>query len=111
MSTRPKKTGLPLRKPRASTPRFALPPLQGRDQDIALIDGLLERVDQGGSTLLISGEPGIGKSALLDVARHRAGERGVSVLGMTGVLAEVHLPFAALELALRPLMKRAEALV
>ena len=29
---------------------------------------------------------------------------------MTGVLAEVHLPFAALEQALRPLMKRAERL-
>ncbi|MET4308097.1 AAA family ATPase [Bradyrhizobium sp. RT4b] len=85
--------------------------MQGRAQDIALIDHLIERIDQGGSTLVISGEPGIGKSALLDVARHRASERGFSVLSMTGVLAEVHLPFAALEQALRPLMKGAEGLV
>ncbi len=84
--------------------------LRGREQDIALIDHLIERIDRGGSTLVISGEPGIGKSALLDVARHQAGERGVSVLSMTGVLAEVHLPFAALEQALRPLMKRAASL-
>jgi AAA ATPase domain len=85
--------------------------LQGRDHDIALIDHLIDRIDQGGSTLVISGEPGIGKSALLELARHRAGERGISVLTMTGVLAEVHLPFAALEQALRPLMKRAASLV
>jgi DNA-binding CsgD family transcriptional regulator len=85
--------------------------LQGREQDIALIDRLIDRIDQGGSTLVIGGEPGIGKSALLEVAKDRASERGICVLSMTGVLAEVHLPFAALEQALRPLMKRAEALV
>ncbi|WP_216850575.1 LuxR family transcriptional regulator [Acidisoma sp. L85] len=85
--------------------------LQGRQQDIALIDHMIERIDQGGSTLVISGEPGIGKTALLDIAKRRARERGVSVLAMTGVLAEVHLPFAALEQALRPLMKRADSLV
>jgi predicted ATPase len=85
--------------------------LQGREDDIALIEHLIDRIDQGGSTLIISGEPGIGKSALLEVAKHRALERDVSVLSMTGVLAEVHLPFAALEQAMRPLMKRAAGLV
>jgi DNA-binding CsgD family transcriptional regulator len=78
---------------------------------MALIGRLIDRIDQGGSTLVISGEPGIGKSALLEFARHQASERGISVLSMTGVLAEVHLPFAALEQALRPLMKRAAGLV
>ena len=78
---------------------------------MALIGRLIDQIDQGGSTLVISGEPGIGKSALLEVARHQASERGISVLSMTGVLAEVHLPFAALEQALRPLMKRAAGLV
>ncbi len=66
--------------------------------------------DQGGATLVFSGEPGIGKSAVLDVAKQQARKRGFSVLAMTGVLAEVHLPFAALEQALRPLMKRTERL-
>ncbi len=60
---------------------------------------------------MISGEPGIGKSALLNVAQHRSNQRGFCVLSMTGVLAEVHLPFAALEQALRPLMKRTTGLV
>lgn len=59
---------------------------------------------------MISGEPGIGKSALLEIAKHHAVSRNISVLTMTGVLAEVHLPFAALELALRPLMNRTAAL-
>ena len=85
--------------------------LQGRDHDIALIERMIERIDQGGSTLVISGEPGIGKSALLEEARRRARERDLAVLSMTGVLAEVHLPFAALEQALRPLMKEAAGLV
>lgn len=85
--------------------------LQGRDHDIALIDQMIERIDQGGSALVISGEPGIGKSALLEEARRRARVRDLAVLSMTGVLAEVHLPFAALEQALRPLMKEAAGLV
>jgi DNA-binding CsgD family transcriptional regulator len=84
--------------------------LQGRETEIALIDQLLDRIDQGGSTLVISGAPGIGKSALLEEAKSRARELGITVLGMTGVLAEVHLVFAGLEQALRPLMKQAKSL-
>jgi len=75
------------------------------------MDHLIDRIDQGGSTLVISGEPGIGKSALLEIARRRAGERDIVILNMNGVLAEVHLPFAALEQALRPLMRRIGNLV
>lgn len=99
--------GAPARSARVSGPEF----LQGRDRAIALIDQMIARIDQGGSTLVISGEPGIGKSALIEQARHRARERDLKVLSMTGVLAEVHLPFAALEQALRPLMKEAVNLV
>ena len=57
--------------------------MQGREAEIALIDRLLERIDQGGSTLIISGAPGIGKSALLDEAKSWARERGIIVLSMT----------------------------
>jgi len=96
--------------PRASATRSPFPFLQGREKDVALIDHLIDRIDQGGSTLVISGEPGIGISALLAAAKHRAQECGFLVLSMTGVLAEAHLPFAGLEQALRPLMKRAEGL-
>lgn len=85
--------------------------LQGRDQDVALIDHLFDRIDQGGSTLVITGEAGIGKTALLEHAKHQARERGFSVLTMTGVLAEVHLPYAALERVLRPLTRQMASLV
>ena len=110
MTGRRKKTDLRRRKLRENTVASAFPFLRRREDEIALVSGLLDRVDQGGATLVIGGEPGIGKSAVLDVAKHLARERGFSVLAMTRVLAEVHLPFAALEQALRPLVKRAERL-
>src|SRR5215470_17496880 len=110
MAKRLKKTALPRRKQREGAPRSRVSSLQGRETEVALIDQLLDRIDQGGSTLVISGAAGIGKSALLEEANSRARERGITVLGMTGVLAEVHLVFAGLEQALRPLMKQAKSL-
>lgn len=85
--------------------------LRGREEEMALVSGLIQRIDQGGASLLITGEPGIGKSALLEFARQQAGEAGLTVLAMTGAPAETHLPFAALEQAVRSLMKHAPALV
>jgi DNA-binding CsgD family transcriptional regulator len=110
MAKRLKKTATPQQNQRKSVPSSSVPSLQGREVEIALIDQLLDRIDQGGSTLVLSGAPGIGKSALLDEAKSRARERGITVLSTTGVLAEVHLAFSGLERALRPLMKRAKSL-
>jgi DNA-binding CsgD family transcriptional regulator len=99
-----KKTRLRLcKRLRANGTRLVL---QGREEDVALIDHLINRTDRGGWTLVINGEPGIGKSALLAEAKYRAAESEFLVLSVTGVLAEVHLPFAGLEQALRPLLKR-----
>jgi hypothetical protein len=84
---RAKKTYSPLRKRRMAT-RPASLVLQGREQDIALIDHLIGRIDQGGSTLIISGEPGIGKSALLEVARH-APQRGCGGAGYDGQIGRI----------------------
>src|SRR5215469_7360510 len=69
MAKRLKRTPLPRPKQREGAPRSRVPSLQGRETEIALIDQLLDRIDQGGSTLVISGEPGIGKSALLEAAK------------------------------------------
>src|SRR3954471_7361054 len=109
MAKRSKKSAFP-QKQRDRIPRSSAPFLLGRETEIALIDQLLGRIDQGGSTLFISGAAGIGKSALLEEAKNRARERGIVVLGMTGVLAEVHLAFAGLQQALHPLMKQAKSL-
>ena len=72
MTKRPKKTALPRPEQREGAPRSRAPSLQGRETEIALIDQLLSRIDLGGSTLVISRAPGIGKSALLEEAKNRA---------------------------------------
>ncbi|WP_076859609.1 helix-turn-helix transcriptional regulator [Bradyrhizobium mercantei] len=111
MAKRQRKSASPQEKKRESAARPRVPSLQGREPEIALIDQLLDRMDQGGSALVFSGAPGVGKSALLEEAKSRARDRGIIVLSMAGVLAEVHLAFAGLEQALRPLMKPVKSLV
>jgi predicted ATPase len=61
-----------------------------------------------GAALVLLGEPGIGKSALLDYLRQRA--RDVLVLHVTGVQAEQELAFAGLYQLLDSLAARADAL-
>jgi tetratricopeptide (TPR) repeat protein len=55
--------------------------LAGRDAALAAVDAALDDAVEGsGTTMLVSGEPGIGKSALLAEAARRAAARGVRVL-------------------------------
>src|SRR3954451_18563894 len=54
-----------------------------------------------GGGLVLRGEPGIGKSALLDYAAEQA--TGMRVLRARGIEAEAELPFSALYELLRPL--------
>ena len=81
-------------------------PLLGRDAEIELLASLLDGIQEGGGALVLSGEPGIGKSRLLAVAAGFARERGFTVLSATGVQSEAHLPFAGLHQLLRPLRFR-----
>ncbi|HEY0107807.1 MAG TPA: AAA family ATPase [Rhizomicrobium sp.] len=90
--------------------RIASPVLYGREGDMALIEGLIDRVRDGGSALVISGEPGIGKSSLLEAAQDRAHARGLRVLRLCGVTSEAHLPFGALQQAIGPILGRADTL-
>jgi DNA-binding CsgD family transcriptional regulator len=54
--------------------------LFGRDSEMALLTGLLKEVALGhGSSVLIEGEPGIGKSALVRAAVAEAGKAGCQV--------------------------------
>jgi DNA-binding CsgD family transcriptional regulator len=68
--------------------------LLGRRNECEIVDRVLNaaRVGQGG-TLVIHGEPGIGKSTLLDYAMDTA--TGFQVLRAIGNEAEKELPFAA----------------
>ncbi len=56
----------------------SLPPLVGRKQELARLERHL--AGEGSPLLLLAGEPGIGKSRLLDEVLHRAPQVGWSVL-------------------------------
>src|SRR5277367_3553394 len=84
--------------------------LIGRDQDLARVDAVLDGVRDRGAALLIRGEPGIGKSALLDRARGRASSLGARTLATVGVESESELAFAGLHQLLRPIGSNIERL-
>ncbi|UWE07448.1 LuxR family transcriptional regulator [Actinacidiphila bryophytorum] len=78
--------------------------LRGRAAEQAALDALLEAAAAGRSgVLVVRGEPGIGKTALLGYAEERARLAGrVTVVRATGVETEAEIPFASLHLLLRP---------
>ncbi|WP_043632905.1 helix-turn-helix transcriptional regulator [Nonomuraea candida] len=83
--------------------------LYGREAETSVIDELLDRVRAGRSgALVLKGEPGIGKTALLDYAAGRAG--GIQVIRRSGVPSESELAYAGLHLLLRPVLHRADRL-
>jgi AAA ATPase domain len=89
-----------------ATARDEAAPLLGRDQERRLLRSLLDEVAIHGQTLVLRGEPGVGKSRLLSDAARTARERGMSVLTTTGVQSEADLPFAGLHQLLRPVRGR-----
>ena len=77
--------------------------LLGRDAERARLAGLLGGARDGASAaVVIRGEPGIGKSALLDDAVDAAG--GMTVLRARGVESESELSFAGLADLLGPVV-------
>jgi DNA-binding CsgD family transcriptional regulator len=68
----------------------------GREQQLGLIEDFVDRIAEGPAVLLLSGEPGIGKTALWDAGVTRARERGATVLQYGAVEVEAAVPFAAL---------------
>ena len=77
--------------------------LYGRSDDCAVLTRLLAAAKSGDSAaLVVRGEAGVGKTALVDWFHHEAGQQGVEVLRCAGVASESHLPFAGLHQLLRP---------
>ncbi len=75
----------------------------GRAADRARIDALLDHARSGVSGMVIvSGEPGIGKSALLSYAVDAAVD--MTILSTTGIKAESELPFSGLAELLHPIL-------
>jgi DNA-binding CsgD family transcriptional regulator len=76
----------------------------GREAERERIDTLLSGARAGsGGALVLRGEPGIGKSALLRYAEDRADD--MRVLRARGVEAEAELPFSGLHELLRPALE------
>ncbi|MFI7575683.1 AAA family ATPase [Micromonospora sp. NPDC049497] len=78
--------------------------LIGRSGEVALLDGFLADSATGGAALLVSGEAGAGKTALLDLAAPRAAVRGFRVLRAAGVEFESEMSYTGLLWVLTPLL-------
>ncbi|NUP47995.1 MAG: DUF2791 family P-loop domain-containing protein [Catenulispora sp.] len=96
--------GVPLGSvPQESAPRPGpVLPLLGRQAECAAIEQLLDAVRNGlGQAMVLTGEPGAGKTHLLDFAAEAAGD--VTVIRLVGVESETRLAHGALHRLLRPL--------
>ncbi len=68
----------------------------GREAEAQLVDRLIDGLHEGGGALIVRGEPGIGKSALLEHARECVIAAGGRVLSTVAVESEAELAFAGL---------------
>lgn len=84
--------------------------LVGREREIGMLEAWLCQVRERGGALLVRGEPGVGKSALLAAASDRAESDGMQVWRLSAVRSEMGLSFAGLHQILRPLLERAHDL-
>ncbi|MET7395007.1 AAA family ATPase [Dactylosporangium sp. NPDC005572] len=84
--------------------------LFGRERESQRLAELVASARHGGGALVVRGEAGIGKSALLRQAGLVAAGHGLLVLSVTGTEAEARLPFAGLHQLLRPILGRADEL-
>jgi hypothetical protein len=87
----------------------SVPVLLGRQRERDALDGLLEDLRSGhGRALVVRGEAGVGKSALLEYAVGAAPD--MRVVRAVGVESEMELAFAGLHQLCAPLLGRLERL-
>src|SRR4029077_3859919 len=91
------------------TPSEPMPGLLDRERERAALDGLLGDLRLGrGGALVVRGEVGVGKSALLEYVAGAAADMRVAQAG--GVKSEMELAFASVHLLCAPLLDRLEDL-
>ena len=83
----------------------------GRAAELALIDEFLARAAADGGSLLLAGEPGVGKTALLQAAADYAMIAGTRVVRAEGVEFETTGVFSGLSQILIPLSAGLEMLL
>ena len=77
--------------------------LVGRDRELETLRSFLGAAADDGATLLLTGEPGVGKTALLVAAAQMAAADGVRVIRGAGVEYETDVSFAGLHQLVDPL--------
>src|SRR6202049_2598412 len=78
--------------------------LLGRERECEVLDRLLDGARGGrGGVLVVHGEAGVGKTALLDYAVEAA--RGFRIARTSGIEAEMELPFAAAQQLCSPFLE------
>src|SRR6266478_1831979 len=89
-------------------PSEPMPALLDRERERAALDGLLGDLRLGrGGALVVRGEAGVGKSALLEYV---VGAADMRVVRAAGVESEMELAFASVHLLCAPLLDRLESL-
>ncbi|WP_030454862.1 helix-turn-helix transcriptional regulator [Herbidospora cretacea] len=83
-------------------PKLPNEALFGRELERGRLTDLLDGVRDGGAAILVRGDAGIGKSALLLDAAATAAARGMRILRTAGAQAETDMPFAGLHQLLLP---------
>ncbi|GAB3046570.1 LuxR family transcriptional regulator [Intrasporangium mesophilum] len=78
--------------------------LVGRAKELRQLDAFIDRIGTSGGALVVRGEAGIGKSALLGAVAERARDHGARVVTTTGTQSETHLAFAGLHQLLLPFL-------
>ena len=82
-----------------------------RERECRLLDQLLAAVRDGESrALILHGEAGVGKTALLEYLSERASDAGCQVVSAAGVQSEMELAFASLHQLCTPLLDRLNAI-
>ena len=80
----------------------------GRDEELAAIEAFLADVERGPTALVLSGEPGIGKTILWEAGVEEARQRVGRVLVARGNEAEASLSFAGLSELLGDVLEEVE---
>ncbi|OKI13227.1 AAA family ATPase [Streptomyces sp. CB03911] len=83
-------------------------PVVGRESEQSILSSFVTSAE--GRALVLRGETGVGKSALLGHVAEQARSAGYRVIRATGVEAESNLPFAGLHQLLYPLLPHVERL-
>src|SRR5437870_2336425 len=83
--------------------------LRGRRNELDVLDALLQRVRDGGSSVLVvEGEAGVGMTALLEYLAEQA--TGCRIVRVAGVESEMELAFAGLYQLCGPMLGGLDAL-